>query len=62
MKLASIEVVAALESHNNADNLEIATVLGYKCIVQKNDLFVGDTVVFIQPDIKIINLSYDERK
>jgi RNA ligase (TIGR02306 family) len=50
MKLASIEVVAALEPHNNADNLEIATVLGYKCIVQKNDFFVGDTVVFIQPD------------
>ena len=50
MKLASVEIVAALLPHNNADSLEIVRVLGYECIVQKDKFVVGDKVILIQPD------------
>lgn len=51
MKLATIEVITGLSAHNNADSLEFAHVLGFKCIVRKADQFrVGEKVVFIQPD------------
>jgi len=50
MKLASIEFISSIDVHPNADNLEIVTVLGYKCIVRKGDFSLGDTVVLIQPD------------
>lgn len=49
--LASIQTIRAIEVHNNADSLEIATILnGYKCIVKKGEYKQGDLVVFIFPD------------
>ncbi len=50
MKLASIELIKEISPHSNADSLEIATVLGYQCIVGKGSFKAGDTVVLIQPD------------
>lgn len=50
MKLASIEFIAAVDPHPNADSLEIVTVLGYKCIVRKGEFYLHDNVVLIQPD------------
>src|SRR5690348_17030011 len=51
MKLASIERIHTISPHNNADSLEFAHVLGYRCIVRKEAGYkVGDLVVFIQPD------------
>jgi RNA ligase (TIGR02306 family) len=50
MKLASVEIVAEVLPHNNADSLEIVRVLGYECIVQKDKFAQGDRVVLIQPD------------
>lgn len=50
MKLASVEIVAAVLPHNNADSLEIVRVLGYECIVQKDKFSAGDKVILIQPD------------
>lgn len=50
MKLASIEKILKIEPHPNADLLEIATVLGYQCIVPKGKWNVGDWCVLIQPD------------
>jgi RNA ligase (TIGR02306 family) len=50
MKLASIETIKSIEKHPNADALDIATVLGYRCIVGRDAFSQGDKVVLIQPD------------
>ena len=50
-KLASIEIIKSVTKHPNADTLAIATILGFKAIVQiKAGYNAGDKVVFIQPD------------
>jgi len=50
MKLASIETIKTVEKHPNADALDIATVLGYRCIVGRDAFSPGEKVVLIQPD------------
>jgi RNA ligase (TIGR02306 family) len=50
MKLATIETIDNVFPHPNAERLELVTVLGFQCVVQKDILKKGDTVVFIQPD------------
>lgn len=50
MKLASIETVQKIVAHPNADKLDLATVLGYTCIVGRGQFKIGDSVVLIQPD------------
>ena len=50
MKLASIEIISDIQPHPNADKLDLAKVLGYTCIVEKDKYKVGDAVVLIQPD------------
>lgn len=59
MKLATIEIIADLSPHSNADALEFAHVLGFKCIVRKEDQFrVGEKVIFIQPDTVLPDASW----
>lgn len=50
MKLATIETISALRPHNNADRLEIATVLGWQTIVKKGEFKEGDKVVLVVID------------
>ena len=50
MTLASIQRVLAVETHPNADSLDIATVKGYKAIVKRGQWKPGDLCVFIEPD------------
>lgn len=42
--------VEELKVHPNADALEIATVLGWQCVVKKGDYSVNEPVVFFPPD------------
>lgn len=51
--------------HPNADKLEIATVKGWQCIIQKDSYKINDLIIFIQPDtivpeslIKQFNLEF----
>ena len=39
-KLAHVERVVSVESIQNADNLELVTILGWKCIVKKDEVKV----------------------
>lgn len=39
-----------IQPHPNADRLEIATVKGWNCIVQKETYEIGDVCVFFPPD------------
>lgn len=50
MKLASIERVVKVDKHPNADKLDIVRVLGYDCIVGRDQYKEGEFVVFVQPD------------
>lgn len=50
MKNASIEILTNIRPHPNADRLEIATVLGWQCIVKRGEFRPGDRVVFVAPD------------
>lgn len=60
MKLASVEVITEINPHPNADNLELAKILGYTVIVRKRDFRVGSCVVFIQPDTQLPDKPWAE--
>lgn len=49
-KLASIQRILKVEPIENADNLEVVTVLGWKCAVKKQEFSAGDLVVYIEVD------------
>lgn len=46
----SIETILEINTHTNADKLELAKVLGYQCVVPKGIYQVGDKIIFIKPD------------
>jgi len=50
MKTASIERIVAVKPHPNADRLELATVLGWQCIVRKDEFKEGELVIFVPID------------
>lgn len=50
MNLATVERIINVNHHPNADKLDIVKVLGYDCIVGRDQYKVGDLIVFIQPD------------
>ncbi len=50
MTLASIQPILAVETHPNADSLDICTVKAYKAIVKRGQWKVGELCVFIEPD------------
>lgn len=50
MKDATIEIISTIKVHQNADKLELATILGYQCVVQKGLYKGGETIVYIRPD------------
>lgn len=49
-KLASIQKILSIEPIENADNLEKATVLGWHCVVKKDDFSPGELCVFFEID------------
>lgn len=50
MKLASIETVVEVRPHNNAERLELATVLGWQTVIGKGTFKAGDRAVFVVID------------
>jgi RNA ligase (TIGR02306 family) len=49
-KLASIQKIEHLESIPGADNIEVAKILGWYCVVKKNEFKLGDLCVFFEID------------
>lgn len=49
-KLASIQKILSLDPIPGADAIEVASVLGWKCVVKKGELNVGDLCVYIEVD------------
>lgn len=50
MKLASLETISKIEPIDNADNIELATIEGWKSVIKKHTHKVGDTVIFVPID------------
>jgi RNA ligase (TIGR02306 family) len=60
MRLATIETIANILPHPNADRLEIAQVLGWQTVVQSNLHKKGNKVVFIVVDTLLPNQPWSE--
>jgi RNA ligase (TIGR02306 family) len=60
MKLASIERIVDIFPHPNAEKLEFAQVLGYRCIIPKATYHVGDLIILIQPDTVLPEADWTE--
>ncbi|MDP3274936.1 MAG: RNA ligase (ATP) [Deltaproteobacteria bacterium] len=48
--VVKVALIEALQTHPNADALELAIVLGWQVVVRKGEYRVGDRVVYFPPD------------
>lgn len=60
MKLATAVKILDLQPIDGADRIEVASVLGYKVVVQKGLYSVGDSAVFIVPDTTVPRAAWSE--
>lgn len=49
-KLASIQRVVAVSKHQNADSLELATILGWQVVTRVGEVKPGDVVIYCEID------------
>jgi len=49
-KLAHVEILENLTPIENADKIEVAQVLGWNCVVKKNEFKIGEKVIYIEVD------------
>jgi len=66
-KLASVQKILEISPIEGADRIEVATVLGWQCVVAKKDNFnVGDLVVYFEidsilPDLPMFEFMKDRK-
>ncbi|MGL5749427.1 MAG: RNA ligase family protein [Paraclostridium sp.] len=48
--LAHIEIITDLSPIKGADKIEVATVLGWQCVVKKEEFKVGQKIIYIEVD------------
>jgi len=48
--LATIQIITDIQSIPDADSIEVATVMGWKCVVKKDEFKIGDKCVYIGID------------
>lgn len=51
--LAHVELIGAINPIEGADNIEMAEILGWHCIVKKGEVSVGEKVVYFEIDSKV---------
>lgn len=49
-KLAHIELISEIKEIPNTQNIEVAEVLGWQCVVKKGEFKVGDVVIYVEVD------------
>ena len=52
-KLAHIEKIIDIQPIPNADKIEVATVLGWKVVIKKDEFKVGDKIIYIEIDSRV---------
>jgi RNA ligase (TIGR02306 family) len=50
MPLATLQLCSDIQPIEGADKIEVATILGWKCVVKKGEFKIGDPGVFIEID------------
>ena len=50
MRIATVEKVIAVSNHTNADNLAVATILGWDVVCKKSECSVNDLVAYVNID------------
>lgn len=56
-KLASIQKVTKVSPIQNADNIEVCTILGWQVVSKKDELKVGDMVIYCEIDSVMPDIS-----
>lgn len=59
-KLASVQRIVDIQPIANADNLLVATVLGWKTVIQKDTFKVGDLCIFVEVDSILPRAEWNE--
>lgn len=59
-KLAHVEKIVAINPIDGADKIEVATVLGWQCVVRKGEYKVGDLCCYIEIDSILPAIPYFE--
>lgn len=49
-KLASIQIISDLKPIEGADKIEVATCLGWQCVVKKGEFKIGDKCIYWEID------------
>lgn len=49
-KLASVQVVLKISNHENSDNLALVCILGWQIVVRRDEIFIGDKVIYCEID------------
>lgn len=49
-KLASIQEILEINDIEGADNIQVSTVLGWQCVIKRDEFKVGDKIVFCEID------------
>lgn len=55
-KLASVQIITDIQPIPDADNIVVASVLGWRVVVKKNEFNIGDKVCYIQIDTVVPEL------
>ena len=56
MYLASVQIITDIQPIPDADNIVVASILGWQVVVKKNEFNVGDKVCYIQIDTVVPEL------
>lgn len=59
-RLATIQKIVNIQPIENADKIELATVLGWQVVVKKNEFKIGDLCIYIEIDSIVPDMSYFE--
>ena len=50
MNSATIQKIIDIVPIENADNLELAKVLGWQCVIRKGEFSIGEKIIFVEVD------------
>jgi len=59
-KLASVQIIDALNPIENADSIEVADILGWKVVVKKGEFQIGSKCIYLEIDSIVPQIPYFE--
>jgi RNA ligase (TIGR02306 family) len=59
-KLASVQIIKEIKSHDNSDNLALATILGWQVVIKKGEFKEGQKVIYFEIDSLLPDKEWSE--